>query len=219
MKHIFFSILSFLAFLQCKEAPAPPKHILQCYVRFDAPARNVKAEATLRDGISKQIIDIPGGIKFQATAMKPLPVQGITYSLEFPAAYTKTVDFEWTNAAQKRGLFQLETPAIDSFFFDTKELSTSTSAYLQWLGTPLSPAETLVFMWERADGSATVPMEVSTTLGKPLIEIPAAKIGQLGAGDWNLYLVRKRAGKADNPDFAIEYAAEYYTKTQKVKIK
>jgi hypothetical protein len=219
MKHIFFSILLILAFTQCKEAPAPPKHILQCYVRFDAAGRNTKAEATLRDGVSKQVIDIPGGIKFQATAMKPLPVQGITYALEFPAAYTKTVDFEWVNAHQKKGLFQLETPSIDSFFFDSKELRVKNSAYLQWLGAPLSPAESMVFIWEKTDGSITVPMEVSTTLGKPLIEIPASKIGQLGAGNWNLYLVRKRAGKADNPDYAIEYAAEFYTKTQRITIK
>jgi hypothetical protein len=61
-------------------------------------------------------------------------------------------------------------------------------------------------------------MEVSTTLGKPLIEIPAAKLGQLGAGEWNLYLVRKLSGKADNPDYAIQYAAEYYTKTRKIRI-
>ena len=218
MKHIFFSILSFLIFSQCQEAPPPPKHTLQCYARFDAAGRKVKAEATLRDGVSQQVIDIPGGIRFQGTAMKALPVHGITYSLEYPAAHTKAVDYEWTNVAGKKGLFQMEMPAIDSFFFDKEPLSLKNSAYLQWVGKALNPSETLVFMWEKADGSATVPMEVSTTIGKPLIEVPAAKLGQLGAGDWNLYLVRKQAGKADNPDYTIQYAAEYYTKTRKIRI-
>ncbi len=172
----------------------------------------------MRDGVSNQVIDIPGGIQFQGTAMRALPVHGITYSLEYPAAHTPTVDFEWTNTSGKKGLFQLEMPAIDSFFFDKEALSLKTSAYLQWIGKALQPSESLVFMWEKADGSTTVPMEVSTTLGKPLIEVPAAKLGQLGAGDWNLYLVRKQAGKAENPDYAIQYAAEYYTKTRKIRI-
>lgn len=218
MKHIFFSILSFLVFSQCQDTPPPPKHILQCYTRFDAAGKKVKAEATLRDGVSNQVIDIPGGIQFQATAMKALPVHGITYSIEYPAAPTKTVDFEWINAQGKKGLFQLDMPAIDSFFFNAEVLTLKSPAYLQWLGKALDPAESLIFMWEKADGSATVPMEVSTTLGKPLIEIPAAKLGQLGAGDWNLYLVRKRAGKADNPDYAIQFAAEYYTTTRKIRM-
>ncbi|MBN8678051.1 MAG: hypothetical protein J0M29_07480 [Chitinophagales bacterium] len=218
MKHIFFSILSILAFIQCKEAPAPPKHVLQCYVRYDAASRNVKAEATLRDAVSKNILDIPGGIQFQATAMKLIPVMGNTYTLEFPAAFTPKVDFEWNNAKQKKGIFQLDMPAIDSFFFSSAKLSVKEPTFLQWRGEALSAAETLVFMWEKADGSNTVPMEVSTTLGKPLIEIPAAKLAQLGAGEWKLYLVRKRAGKADNPDYAVEYAAEYYTKQKTIVI-
>jgi hypothetical protein len=61
-------------------------------------------------------------------------------------------------------------------------------------------------------------MEVSTTLGAPLIELPAAKIAQLGPGDWSLYLVRKRLEKSEGPDFFMESTAEYYTKPIKLKV-
>ena len=219
MKHIFFSILTALAFCHC-QAPAPaPKNILNCYVRFDAAARKVKAEATLHDGATKQIIDIPGGIRFQSTEMKALPVQGITYTTEYAAAFVAEPVFEWKNKKGEKGQFKLEAPSIDSFFFDSPVLSVKQSANLQWKGTPLGKGETLVFIWENTADGKTVPMEVSTTLGAPLIEIPAAKIEQIGAGDWSLYLVRKRFGKAELADFLVESVAEYYTKPILVKIK
>ena len=61
-------------------------------------------------------------------------------------------------------------------------------------------------------------MEVSTTLGEPLIEIPAAKLAQLGAGDWTLYLVRKRIERSELADFKVESTGEYYTKPIKLKV-
>lgn len=219
MKYIFFSILTGLAFWQC-QTPAPaPKNILNCYVRYDAASRKVKAEASLLDGATKQIIDFRGGIRFQATAMKLFPVRGIKYDTEYAAAYLPEQVFEWKNNKGEIRQYQLMLPSIDSFFFDTKELSIKNSAHLQWIGKPLENNETLVFIWENQVEGKTVPMEVSTTLGEALIEIPAAKIAQVGPGEWTLYLVRKRPGKAELNDFLVESMAEYYTKPIKLTIK
>lgn len=219
MKHIFFSILTALAFCHC-QAPAPaPKNTLQCYVRFDAAARKSKAEATVLEGASKKVIEWPGGIRFQSMEMKVLPVRGITYSVEYPAKYTEEQVFEWKNEQGEQNRFKLQLPAIDSFFFDHPALSIKEFADLHWIGEPLHKGETLVFIWENATDGKTVPMEVSTTLGAPLIEIPAAKLSQLGAGDWSLYLVRKELKKSEAANFIVESTAEYYTQSIPVKLK
>ncbi len=218
MKHIFFSILTALAFWHC-QAPTPaPKGILSCYVRFDAAAQKVKAEASLHDGTTKQVIELAGGLRFQSVDMKILPVRGITYTAEYPAKYNPEQAFDWKNKIGEPGKFKLILPSIDSFYFDSKVLSVKKPANLQWTGEALGKGETLVFIWENAVEGKTIPMEVSTTLGAPLIELPAAKIAQLGPGDWSLYLVRKRLEKSEGPDFFMESTAEYYTKPIKLKV-
>ncbi|MFN0174856.1 MAG: hypothetical protein ACKVU0_09440 [Saprospiraceae bacterium] len=218
MKHIFFSILTALAFWHCQDPIPAPKNVLTCYVRYDAAGRNVKAEASLRDSASKNVVEMPGGIRFQSTEMKVLPVQGLTYSVEFPAVYTARPVFEWNTKKGEKREFKPEIPSIDSFFFATKIQSLKKSSILQWVGKPLGKGETLVFMWENASEGRTVPMEVSTTLRAPIIEIPAAKVAQIGVGDWSLYLVRKRFEKAEVANFLIESSAEFYTKAILVKI-
>ncbi len=219
MKHIFFSILTALAFCQCQTPVAAPKNILNCYVRFDAESRIIKAEASLLDGASRKIIEMPGGIRFQSVEMKILPVRGITYTAEYAAAYTAQPIFDWKNKNGQVGKFALEAPFIDSFCFDKPVLSIKKSANLLWVGEPLTKGETLVFIWENTQEGKTVPMEVSSTLGASLIELPAAKIAQVGPGDWSLYLVRKRYRKTEVDDFLVESNGEYYTKPIKIKIR
>jgi hypothetical protein len=218
MKHIFFSILTALAFFHCKEPAPAPKNTLNCYVRFDAAGRNVKSEVSLYDGTTKKVMEIPGGISFQATPMKLLPLRGVTYVVEYPAAYTPEQVFEWTNKKGEKGFFKLNVPSIDSFYFDLPVLSVKKPANLEWIGAPLGKGETLVFMWENQAKGLTVPMEVSTTYSKPLIEIPAAKIAEVGPGNWTVYLVRKRLGKSETPEYMVDHNAEYYTKPISVKI-
>ena len=130
----------------------------------------------------------------------------------------KSYTFEWKTQKGEKGEFKPGVPSIDSFFFATKVLSIKNPSILQWVGKPLGKGETLVFMWENTTEGRTVPMEVSTTLGAPIIEIPAAKMAQIGLGDWSLYLVRKRFEKAELADFLIESSAEFYTKPMLVKI-
>lgn len=161
---------------------------------------------------------MPGGFRFQSTEMKLLPVRGITYMTEFPAKFSAEQTFDWKNSKGEKREFSLSLPEIDSFFFDGKALSIKEPAQLHWLGKPLGKGETIVFIWEDKENGKTVPMEVSTTLGAPLIEIPAAKLAEVGLGDWSLYLVRKRKEKAEIADYFVESTAEYYTKPAKVKV-
>jgi len=218
MKHIFFSILTVLAFCHCQPAAPKTKNTLYCYVRYDATGKKIKAEAGLFDAISKVALDIPRGMRFQSTEMKALPVRGITYSLEFPAAYIQNPVFERKNAQGVSERYPVQVPLIDSFFFETKVISVQVPSFMEWVGKPLEKNETLVFMWENAEKGRTIPMEVSSTLGKPLIEIPAAKLAQIGPGNWSLYLVRKRRERTETLDLVVEKSTEYYTKPIEIRL-
>jgi hypothetical protein len=193
--------------------------MLNCYMRFDAKGQKIKAEATLRDASSGQPVEMPGGIQFQSTQMKMFPVMGITYTLEYSAAFTPEPAFKWKNAKGEPMQFRFKAPAIDSFAFQSDKLSLKETARLQWAGEALGKGETIVFIWENTTDGRTVPMEVSTTLGLPLIEVPASKLNELGAGEWALYLVRKRPVKAEIDNYKIECRAEYYTRPIKIQLK
>jgi hypothetical protein len=218
MKHIFFSILTVLAFWHCQDPAPTPKNTLNCYVRFDAVAQSIKAEASLFDGLTNRVIESPGGIRFQTTQMKPFPVRGITYTVEYAARHVEKPAFEWKDKKGEPVKFDLELPIIDSFFFQSPVLSLEESAMLRWSGKPLGKGETLVFIWENVSSGQTESMEVSTTLGQPLIEIPPAKLAKLGAGTWSLYLVRRHLNKVELADFWVESTAEYYTKSKTLRL-
>lgn len=218
MKHIFFSILTVLAFWGCREAAPVPKNTLSCYVRYDADARVLKAEASLREGATKKIVEMSGGIRFQSTSMNLLPVRGLTYSLEYASAFTPAPTFEWKDQAGLPLRHNVNMPRIDSFYFGNPVLTVEESGFLRWIGTPLDKNETLVFIWDNEAEGKTQNMEVSTTLGQPLIEIPAPKMAQIGPGEWSLYLVRKRLEKTEVSQYTVESTAEFYTKPVKVKI-
>lgn len=191
---------------------------MSCYARYDNEGKKVRAEATFHDSQTKQVVDNPGGVRFQSLEMTTIPVMGITYTADYPASFTKEMVFEWQNAAKEPVKYTLEAPSIDSFAFNIQELSIKHSAFLQWKGSALGKGETLIMMWENAQTGATVPMEVSTTLGAPMIEVPAAKLAQLGPGKWTLYLVRKKFAKTELKDYFVESIGEYYTKPQPVTI-
>jgi hypothetical protein len=219
MKHIFFSVLTTLAFSFCSEPAPEPKNILSCYMRYDAAGRKTKAEASLRDGATQKTIDFPNGISYQSTPMKAYPVRGITYAAEYAANFTPEPYFEWKDKAGKPTQYTLQAPSIDSFYFAATPLSVKTANQLRWIGQPLIKGETLVFMWENLKSGETRPMEVSSSLGVSLIEFPAAKIAELGPGEWSLYMVRKRLAKAETGNYLVECISEYYTKPTIVTIR
>jgi len=150
--------------------------------------------------------------------MNLLPVRGLTYSLEYASAFTPTPTFEWKEQKGQPMQHIVNLPSIDSFYFGNPVLTVKESGFLRWIGTPLEKNETLVFIWDNEAEGKTQNMEVSTTLGQPLIEIPAPKMAQIGPGEWTLYLVRKRLEKTEVGNYVVESAAEYYTKPIRLKI-
>ena len=110
------------------------------------------------------------------------------------------------------------TKAISSFRFGEEPLSRSRPATLRWEGGPLEKGETLVLMWENRALGQTVPMEIIRSGGDASLDFPAAKIAELPAGQWTLYLVRKRLAKTEAPGMRAEAVLEYYSKSDTIEV-
>ena len=219
MKHIFFLILTTLAFLACETPEPAKKYSFECYARFDEQAAKMTAEASLREGAANPLpVEPPGGIRYQKVAMKLVPIRGITYQHSYPADFTKEHLFEWKTAEGKSMEFTLQMSPLDSIFFEPKVLSRKQSARFDWKGTPLERGEVLVFIWENAAKKMTIPMELYQVGSSRSIEFPAVKIAELPAGDWTYYVVRKKLQKATIEGVSVNGVAEYYTKAQKIKV-
>jgi hypothetical protein len=218
MKHIFFLVLTTLAFIGCNTAEKPQKHTMFCYIRYDEAAKSVKAEASLQDVDKKISIEIPGGIRYQGTEMTLTPVYGMTYHHEYSAAFLAEHVFEWRDKKNVKQLFSMNLDPVPEFDLGGKNISVAKGTALVWEGTPLGKGETMVLMWENTTAGLTVPMEVSTSSGRPVIDIPAAKMKDIAPGDWTLYLVRKKLTKTMVADIPVNGILEYYTKTISVRV-
>ncbi|MCE7925336.1 MAG: hypothetical protein DYG98_19965 [Haliscomenobacteraceae bacterium CHB4] len=220
MKHIFFSILSALAFSFCQTAEPAKKRSLECYVRYLEPEAQTHAEATLREGdVSLQAIQPPDGILYQGREMKLLAEPVISFRLDKPGKFEDKHVFSWKDPKGQVQQFDMQLSPIRQFGFGSKTLSRQQPATLRWEGDALVKGETLVFMWENEALRKTVPMEVIQVSGEPAIGFPAAKIAQLDPGQWTYYLVRKRLIKADINGVAASGIIEYYTKLDTVQVK
>ena len=219
MKHIFFSILTTLAFLSCGTPEPAKKYSFECYARFDESAAKMTAEATLREGIDQLLpVEPPGGIRYQRVEMKLVPIRGITYQYSYPADFTKDHLFEWKTAAGKTMEFTIQMSPMDSIFFEPKVLSRQKPARFDWKGAALERGEVLIFIWENAAQNLTIPMELYQIGSSKSIEFPAVKIAEIPAGDWTYYVVRKKLQKANIEGVSVSGVAEYYTKPQKIKV-
>ena len=107
---------------------------------------------------------------------------------------------------------------IKSFALALNPLVRNQLNTLTWEGAPMGKGETLVMMWENTEAGLTVPFEVATTSGQPLIDIPGEKLKDITAGNWTLYLVRKKLTKSTIDGIQVNGIMEYYTKTINVKV-
>lgn len=218
MKHIFFLFLTALAVFGCNSPEKPQKRSLFCYVRYDEAVKAIKAEATLQDLDKKTPVEMPGGFRYQGVGMELTPVYGMTYHYEYTAEFLPEHVFEWRDKDNNKQQFRMGISPIQSFSLPTKSISQSKPTTLHWEGAALSKGETLVFMWENTGKGLTVPMEVTTTSGATLIDIPAVKLKDIVPGDWTLYLVRKKLIKDKVSDIPVNGIMEYYTKPISVKV-
>lgn len=221
MKFVFFSLPIALAFAGCQAAPSVTKGTLQCYVRFDASRGQVQADASLYPGpdLLAPPMEMPGGFLYQGTAMKIIPVQGLTYRRTYAAGFVPEHTFGWTDAQGQRQQVSFPMAAMLEFTFGDQPLSRTQPATLRWEGGPLEKGEALVLMWENKALNQTVPMEIVRSSGDASIEFPAAKIAELPPGQWMLYIVRKRLAKASAGSIAAEGVLEYYSKSDTIEVK
>jgi hypothetical protein len=220
MKHIFFSLLSALAFSACQNTePAKPRS-LDCYVRFLEPESQIRAEATLKEGDTAPLtLKIPEGIRYQGKEMKSLSSQGASYRWDDSGEFAPKHVFSWKDEKGEVRQFEMQLSPLKNFGFEPKPLSRQQTAIMRWEGEPLSKGETIVFMWENAATGKTLPMEIYNNTGVPAIEFPAAKVAELDPGIWTYYLVRKKLTKADVNGVAASGIIEYYTKSDTVEVK
>lgn len=224
MKHIIFWSALFLFLGTHCSGPGPAKsQSAEFYVRYQAPEGQLRAEGTLREGPAgagaQHAVAVSGGMRYQDTRMNPLEVQGTTYLLEQAGGYTPRHVFSWTDEKGHAQTFSMEMPAITAFSFDVKPVLLRTKpAVFTWQGAPLGSGEGLVFVWEKAADRRTVTMEVTGTPGQKQIEFPAVKLAELPAGEWTLYVVRKKIIRSQQADVRMSGVVEFYSQVDTIRV-
>ncbi len=219
MKHIFFLILTTLAFLSCATPEPPRKYEFECYARFDEQAGKLTAEATLKEGSPNAVpVEPPGGIRYQRVEMSLVPMVGLKYQYAYPADFTKDHLFEWKNAAGKSLEFNMQMSSLDSISFEPKVVSRKQPASFSWKGAPLERGEALVFIWENTAKGLTIPVELYNIGNTRTIDFPAVKMAEIPAGNWTYYVVRKKLQKATVEGVAVSGVTEFYSRPQAVRV-
>jgi hypothetical protein len=211
MKHIFFSFVSALAFLACKQPAPDPRRSLDCYLRYDAPNGLLRAEATFRDEASLPIGEVPGGISLRGAALRKPRTPNLPYSDEYATAFNASNLLEWESPKGTKRTFSLEIAPVTGFGFGSTTILRQQPATLSWEGAPLSKGESLVLMWENIAARQALPMELYNASSEAKIEFPAAKLAELQPGTWSLYLVRKRLTKSEIGNTSLSAVTEYYS--------
>jgi hypothetical protein len=219
MKHIFFSVLTTLAFSYCANPTIDQTATLQCYVRLDEQQGVIKVESTMKQGTDAHPVEIPGGIQFQGKAMDLLPIQGLQYRTSYNAAFVPELKFTWTSTENKLHTLLLSPNPISEFKFASDTLPAKQPATLRWKGPALEKGETMVLIWEQKATGQTVPMEIISQGPEPKIEFPAAKLSEIGPGKWELYLVRKKLIKKDVDGIQTSSIVELYTKSRTITVR
>ena len=218
MKYIFFLVLPTLFISACAQEDKKPEFNLRCYVRYDVASGRVTAEAGLSEIVSGKVVEIPDGIRYQSIPMKLLPAVGITYQHSYIASFVPEHRFNWLGGDGEKNEFVMGISPIESFSMGGYSIPDNQPARLTWKGDPLQKGETLVILWENSEEGLTVPMEVTTTVGKPFIDFPAEKMKELKPGKWSLYLVRKKLTRTVVNEYLVNGIMEYYTGSSELTI-
>lgn len=219
MKHIFFLILTALAFSTCTNPEKAKKRALNCYVRYLAAEGQLRAEAVLKETTAAgqaQPVEMTGGIRYQGKDMQVMPVMGITYRIDKSGGFAPRHVFSWKNAKDQPLEFSLDMRPIHKFGFGSKTIRRDQAATFTWEGEALDKTESLVFLWENTTRNSTVPMEVYNSGGMNRLDFPAAKLAELQPGQWTLYLVRKKINTQTIDGMEATGISEYYSSTDTI---
>jgi hypothetical protein len=221
MKYIIFTVSFLLFFVGCKSSePTKPKQWLDCYVRYLTQENQIRAEATLKQGIDEKTAsptEIMGGIQYNNSRMSLIAKQGLTYKFEREGAKEAKRNFEFKSLEGKTILFDLPISEVVDFSFEKNKVTLKKPNILHWTGTPMEPGEKFVLIWENAE-FGTVSMQVSGTSSKNSIDFPAAEMDKLKAGKWMLYMVRTKATNEVVDGVTVRGVGEIYSQTKEILV-
>lgn len=214
---------AFFGLAGCKTSiPSPQPLQLSLYVRYFAEEGQQLAELRSRSVIAGKATGsktLPGGARYQGKLMDMLTVSDTLYRFERAGSFEPVNQFEWTGADGTLLKTDLPVPSLDSFYFSPKPLSRKKAAVLTWVGAPLEKSETLILIWENKKTGDTRKVEVAGNPGDVSLTFPAAKMAELSAGEWSLYLVRKKTVQMNVQGDIVTAVAEYYTPSALFMIK
>jgi len=221
MKHIFFLILTTLAFSFCSPEKPFNQQSLETYVRYLGQEGQIHTEATMRiaeAGKEGLPVEVAGGVRYQDMSMSVQPLRSITYRFDKTGGFETKHTFSWKDDKGREQFFNNELDPISSFGFENKVVDRNKAATFRWEGKPLGKGEALVFMWENAKLNKTVPLEVINPGPTSSFSYPAAKLSELDPGAWTLYLVRKKMIKSNVNGVDCTGIIEYYTRTDTIVV-
>lgn len=219
MKFIFFSILTALAFFHCATPVPQPKRAIDVYVRYLADTKQIRAEASYKEGSPDLQATAPkNGIKYQNLDMALKPHQGLTFQKTGAMDFLNKQRFNWADKSGKAYQFEMNMEAIEEYSFANEPLSVKKPVLFRWKGEGLQRGEVLVFLWERIGDGETVKMEIYQDIRDPEIKFTASKIAELKPGKWKLYLVRKKMVKENVDGVDATGILEYYSKTDTLEV-
>lgn len=211
MMRIFFLLLTTLALFSCQNEHKDSPQTLNCYVRFDSDSNLFTAEAGFTDEKTRKAVEFPDGVTFQKMEMKPVAGYGM-YQYEDYARFAPEPVFAWTDAQNNKQRYQSNIDSVSQISLGSRTISMSKAASLTWQGKALGKGETLLFVWQKADGGENQSLEVSSTNPLPVVDIPVEKLKKLSPGKWSLYLVRKKLLKDTVGQVKVNCISEYYSK-------
>jgi hypothetical protein len=202
----------------CKTKPVIPLAV-NVYIRYSESESELHTEVTCENTVTKENVGMPGGFKYQGKDMPLVEVQGNRYRYERNGSFEGQHQLSWTGHDGQPCDWLLPMAGLKNMGFDPAEVSTQKAAAFQWKGGPVEPGEIFIFLFENLKTRQTLPIEVKPADGVSQITFPAAKIKEIGAGQWALYVVRKRGFKAVFGKTTASALAEYYSMTDTVTIR
>lgn len=201
----------------CKTKPAIPL-VVNAYIRYSEAEAELHTEVTCQNTATKETVGMPGGFKYQGKDMPLVDVQGNRYRYERNGSFEGKHQLSWTGDDGKPCDWVLPMADLKDMGFEPAAVSTQQAAAFQWTGEPVASGEIFIFLFENLKTRQTLPMEIKPAVGLAQITFPAAKIKEIGAGQWALYVVRKRAFQSNFGKTTANALSEYYSDTDTVTI-
>ena len=184
------------------------------FVRYIAGQGDIKATAMFfeQDSIQKASpIDMVEGVKFQNHKMelKPLPGGAERFLIEQQSDYPKSFVFEFTDAQQQPGRFEISMPPVKNISIKDGKCRLADGLHIL-MDAPLSAKESVViFLTDEAKKAST--FEVSGSSEESAIHLSGDEIAKLVPGQYEMYLIKKMEEVKKDDNCTTTGVIEYYS--------